>query len=246
MAELNYDRVNTYWHTARPSILAPYMMDGFGFPAAAGRYRFRAETRITQRLTRGLNPDGTVLDLGSGIGYWAEHFAKHFAKVVAVEASQSLYNALKQRCAAYAHVETVQGDVLRFEPEGRCELVFLGGLLMYLNEGDVQTLLRKLVRCLEPGGMIVCRETTVWNGVVRCEGEYQAVYRSVETYTRLFNECGLSVVEVKRNTPYVLLQMGCEFVKKWKTLIPLCMRHCVSALRGSSTFPRPSAGSIRC
>ena len=220
MTELNYERVNKYWHAARPSILGPYMMDGFGFPAAAGRFRFRAELRITQRLIAGLNSNGTVLDLGSGIGYWAEYFAKRFAKVVAVEASTPLFDALQQRCAPYPHVENVQGDVLSFEPQDRYQLVFLGGLLMYLNEADAIALLRKLVGSLEPGGMIVCRETTVKQGVVTREGEYQAVYRSVPTYTRIFNECGLSVVEMKRNTPYVLLQMGCEFVKKWKTLVP--------------------------
>jgi len=220
MAELNYDRVNKYWRTARPAILGPYMMDGFGFPAAAGRFRFRAETRITQRLIRGLNLDGTVLDLGSGIGYWAEHFAEHFAKVVAVEASAPLHDALKQRCASYANVETVQGDVMLFEPDGRFDLVFLGGLLMYLNEADVVSLLQKLVRSLQPGGIIVCRETTVRQGVVTRDGEYQAVYRSVATYTRIIKESGLSVVKVERNTPYVLLQMGCEFVKKWKALLP--------------------------
>ncbi len=220
MADLNYESVKKYWRSARPSILGPYMMDGFGFPAAAGRFRFRAETRITQGLLRGLNPDGTVLDLGSGIGYWAEHFAEHFAKVVAVEASTPLYDALKQRCAAHPNVVSVQGDVLQFEPEDRYELVFLGGLLMYLNEGDVVSLLRKLVHSLEPGGIIVCRETTVRSGTVTREGDYQAVYRSIETYTRILNECGLSVVTKKRNTPYVLLQMGCELVKKWKSLMP--------------------------
>lgn len=220
MSELNYEVVNKYWRTARSSILGPYMMDGFGFPVAAGRFRFRAETRITQRLIPGLNSDGSVLDLGSGIGFWAEHFAEHFAKVVAVEASTPLYDALKQRCASCPNVETLQGDVLLFEPEDRYELVFLGGLLMYLNENDVVSLLRKLSRSLQPSGIILCRETTVRQGVVTREGDYQAVYRSVATYTRIFNECGLSVVTVKRNTPYVLLQMGCEFIKKWKALVP--------------------------
>jgi len=224
MAELNYDAVNKYWSTARPSILGPYMMDGFGFPAAAGRFRFREETQICQRLIGGLNPNGTVLDLGSGIGYWAEHFAEHFAKVVAVEASTPLCDTLKQRCASYPHVEIIEGDVLLFEPEDRYELVFLGGLLMYLNEGDVVSLLQKLLDSLKPGGIIVCRETTVRKGVVTREGGYQAVYRSAETYTRIFNECGLSTVKVKRNTPYVLLQMGCEFVKKWKALVPKPLR----------------------
>jgi SAM-dependent methyltransferase len=234
MVELNYDSVNKYWHTARPSILGPYMMDGFGFPAAAGRFRFRAEIGITQRLVSGLNPDGTVLDLGSGIGHWAEHFAK----VVAVEASTPLYDALKQRCAPYFNVKTVQGDVLLFEPEDRYELVFLGGLLMYLNEGDAVSLLRKLVHCLEPGGVIVCRETTVRQGVVTRAEEYQTVYRSLEVYSRIFSESGLSAVTTQQNTPYVLLQMGCEFVKKWKAwtpkplqLIPLVGRLAYGALR---------------
>lgn len=221
MAELSYESVSKYWRHARPSILGPYVMDGFGFPTAAGRFRFRAETRIAQRLISGLNHEGTVLDLGSGIGYWAEHFAQHFAKIVAVEASTPLYEALTKRCAPYPNVKTIQGDVLFFEPEDRYELVFLGGLLMYLNEGDVIGLLRKLVPCLKPGGMIVCRETTVRRGVVTRDGDYQAVYRSVATYTRIFNECGLAVEKTKRNSPYVLMQMGCEFVKKWKSVAPV-------------------------
>lgn len=220
MTELNYETVNEYWRNAQPSILGPYMMDGFGFPAAAGRFRFRAETRIMQRLIRGLNKTGTVLDLGSGIGYWAEHFAQHFEKVVAVEASAPLHEALKLNCASYPNVETHQGDVLRFEPLGQFKLVFLGGLLMYLNQDDAVSLLRRLALSLEPGGVIVCRETTVRNGVVTREGDYQAVYRSTDTYTGIFNECGLSVVDVQRNTPYVLMQMGCEFVKKWKVVVP--------------------------
>ena len=221
MPELNYGAVNKYWHNARPSILGPYVMDGFGFPAVAGRFRFHAETRIAQQLIRGLNPAGTVLDLGSGIGFWTEHFAQHFAKVVAVEASTPLYEALVQRCAEYSNVEAVQGDAVSFEPEDSVELVFLGGLLMYLNENDAVSLLRKLVGSLAPCGVIVCRETTVRRTDMTREGDYQAIYRSVASYTRIFNKCGLSVVEAKRNTPYVLIQMGCEFVKKWKSVVPV-------------------------
>jgi len=220
MAELNYDIVNKYWGAAQTSILGPYMMDGFGFSAVAGRFRFRVETRITQQLIHSLSSDGTVLDLGSGIGYWAEHFAEHFAKVVAVESSTPLYNAMKQRCKSYSNVKTIQGDVLLFEPEDRFNLIFLGGLLMYLNKDDVVALLRKLSQALEPGGIIVCRESTVQQGVMTREGEYQAVYRSVTEYQRIFEECRLTIVKEEQNRPYVLVQMGCEFVKKWKALVP--------------------------
>lgn len=220
MAELDYAGVNQYWSKARPSIMGPYMMDGFGFPAGAGRFRFHGESRIVSRLIQKLDCGGTALDLGCGVGYWAEYFARHFAKVVAVEASLPLYEATQQRCAPYPNVTVVHGDVMAFEPEDCCELVFLGGMLMYLNESDVISLLRKLVPFLDSGGIILCRETTVRKGTVTRQGEYQAVYRCVSTYREVFQQCRLSVAHVETNVPYVLMQMGCELVKKWKAVVP--------------------------
>ena len=68
--QLNYSKVQAYWKRAQPSMLGPYMMDGFGFPAAAGRFRFRGECKIVEQLIGGANQEGSVLDLGSGIGCW--------------------------------------------------------------------------------------------------------------------------------------------------------------------------------
>jgi len=105
MTTLDYETVSRYWSTAVPSILGPYMMDGFGFPAGSGRFRFRAECRIVNRLIHGVNPGGCVLDLGSGIGFWTEYFARRFSRVVAVEASRPLYEAFEERCAPYLDVK---------------------------------------------------------------------------------------------------------------------------------------------
>jgi len=224
MAELDYATVHRYWNAAQPSILAPYMMDGFGFPAGAGRFRFHAESKIVQRLIAGANTNGTVLDLGSGMGYWAEFFSHRFAKVVAIEASLPLFEDLRRRCAPYASVKTHHGQVSEFEPEGLYSLMFFGGMLMYLKTEDVILLLRKLIPFLEVGGMILCRETTVREGTVTRHGEYQAVYRSVASYSRIFEECGLTVSTTELNVPYALLQIGCESVRKWKEMMPKPLR----------------------
>ena len=220
MRTLDYETVSRYWSTAAPSILGPYMMDGFGFPAGAGRFRFRAECRIVDQLINGANPDGCVLDLGSGIGFWTEYFALRFSRVVAVEASRPLYEASEERCAQYLNVKMIHGDVILFRPEDQFDVVFLGGMLMYLNEEDVISLLRKLIPSLQPGCIVLCRETTVRQGTTTRQGDYQAVYRSVADYERIFAKCQLSVLNVQSNTPYVLMQMGCEFVKKWKAHMP--------------------------
>jgi len=219
---LDYSIVNRYWKKADPSIMGPYMMDGFGFPANAGRFRFHAESVIVQQLIHDAKVDttGAVLDLGSGVGYWAEYFALKFKKVVAVEASTPLYESMVQRCSSYDNLSPIHDDVLSFEPEGRFSLIFLGGLLMYLNENDAIALLKKLKPFLTSEGIILCRETTVRNGTVTREGDYQAVYRSVPTYQCLFNRCGLTVAQTCLNVPYILMQMGCELIKAWKANVP--------------------------
>jgi SAM-dependent methyltransferase len=220
MTTLDYAAVSRYWGKATSSILGPYVMDGFGLPASAGRFRFDAECKIFDQLICSISSGGCVLDLGCGNGLWTEHFAQRFSRVVGVEASKSLFEALEERCTPYSNVTLVHGDVMLFEPEDHYDVIFLGGLLMYLNEEDVTSLLEKLIPFLRSGGIVLCRETTVRQGTTTRQGDYQAVYRSVADYERIFAECELSVLNSRMNTPYVLLQMGCEFVKKWKTLIP--------------------------
>jgi SAM-dependent methyltransferase len=220
MIEIDYAKVNQYWAKATPSILGPYMMDDFGFPASAGDFRFQAETRIVQRLTRDVKQEGAVLDLGSGIGVWAESFARRFSFVTAIEGSRVLFQSLQKRCAAFTNLRSIHCDVMKFEPNARYDLIFLGGLLMYLNERDVTALLMKLVQCLEPGGMILCRESTVRGNALTLKGDYQVVYRSVSDYSRIFEQCGLGVRHVERNEPYGLIEMGSELIEKWQKLVP--------------------------
>ena len=221
MTEIDYAKVNRYWEGADPSVLGPYVMDGSGFPANAGEFRFRAEARIVRRLAADVKQDGAVLDLGSGTGVWAKEFARRFAVVTAVEGSRTLFQSLQGRCAQYPNLRPIHGDVTTFEPDARYDLVFFGGLLMYLNERDVIALLRKLVPCIEPGGMILCRESTVRGHAMALNGDYQVIYRSVSDYERIFGQCGLRIRHIERNEPYVLLQMGCELVEKWQKAVPV-------------------------
>jgi len=223
-ADLDYAGVARYWRSARTSILGPYMMDGFGFPAGAGQFRFRTEKKIVSRLIRQCSREGTALDLGSGIGHWTEFFAHQFAQVVAVEASQQLYDALEERCSSLPNVTALRQNALSFQPCQSYEIVFTGGLLMYLNDIDVVGLLRKLRPCLGPNSLVICRESTVRSGIVTRNGEYQAAYRSVPIYERMFRESGFDVVSVEPNVPYILMQMGCELIKRWKTLAPRRLR----------------------
>ena len=218
--QVDYSKVRDYWRRATPSILGPYMMDGFGFPAGAGRFRFRREQEAVAGTVESLPSSCSVLDLGSGVGFWTEYFAQRFAHVTSVEASPVLYSALTDRCSRYSNVTTCNANVLSYEPPEKIGLVFLGGLLMYLDEDDVRALLERLAPRLEPGALVLCRESTVRHGTRVLQGEYQVVYRSVATYRRLFADAGFEVVSAETNAAYICPQMGCELVKKWKSLVP--------------------------
>ena len=91
---------------------------------------------------------------------------------------------------------------------------------MYLNKIDAIALLRKLIPCIKPGGIILCRESTVRGNAVALIGDYQVIYRSVSDYGHIFGQCGLSVRQVERNEPYVLLEMGIQLIGKWKQIVP--------------------------
>lgn len=217
MASLDYLSINRYWNQAEPSMLGPYMMDGFGFPDRAGLFRFDAEKRIVDRLISRQAPTGRVLDLGCGIGHWAEHFSERFSEVVAVEGSQRFYESLKTRTATKKNINAVHCDVLDYTPNGTFDLIFLGGLLMYLNTADAITLLQRLKLRLNPDGIILCRESTIREGRETRQGDYQAVYRSKKLYSELFHQSGLTTEGIELNVPYVLMQLGCEIMNYWKS-----------------------------
>ena len=239
-SQLQYSKVLACWKQARSSILSPYVLGGFGFPDSAGRFRFRREQDTCARAFTSLPSECSVLDLGSGVGFWTEYFAHRFSHVVSVEASQVLYSSLSDRCSRYPNVTTINGDALTFDPQEKFGLVFLGGLLMYLNEQDALMLLERIAPSLEEGALILCLESTARRGTKTLQAEYQIVYRSVENYRRIFADADFSVVSVKLNAPYICCQIGCELVNKWKSLVPerfWClqvigrMAYCASRLR---------------
>lgn len=200
-------------------------MDGFGFPSNAAEKRFHAECKVVEKLMneKKVNREH-LLDLGCGIGLWTKYFSKKFSKVTGIEGSPKLFHEASARCIAESNVNLVLNDVLLFKPEEKYSVVFIGGLLMYLNESDVVDLLRLIVPFLDAGGIIICRETTLYKDEVVNNDGYHAVYRTVKTYKNIFKQCHLKTMNVEHNYPYHLAQVACELIKKWKSICPKTMQ----------------------
>lgn len=170
--------------------------------------------------TRSINSSSSVLDLGSGIGNWTEYFAKHFNSVVSVESSNVLYQVLQNRFLNSSKVKTINTDVLSFKSNKKFGIIFLGGLLMYLNQNETVSLLKNIDSWLESEGIIICRESTIRKGMLIKIVNYQVIYRSVNHYKSIFDKCELILVAEELNKGYISVQMSCEVMKRGKKLIP--------------------------
>ena len=134
-----------------------------------------------------------------------------------------MLTAARERVASLSNVEILEGDGRYDLPEGSFDMIFLGGLCMYLNDDDLIELLHSLKNRLTEGGSIILRESTSRQGVYLAQGEYQAVYRSVNLYHQLFDDAGPFRVEVRRNYGYTNLVTAEELVslrRKWLPFLP--------------------------
>jgi len=192
-------------------------------PASAARYRLHKELDDISDWLNAVRDSGRVLDIGCGAGAWAEIFAKRYQAVIGIERSPLMVKAARVRVAHLSNIEIFEGDGRKSLPQGPFDMIFVGGLCMYLKDADVVALLDSLKCRLSKGGSIILRESTVRQGVSLAQGEYQAVYRSVSRYHQLFEDAGPFHEETRRNYGYTNMITAEELVdlrRKWLPFLP--------------------------
>ncbi|MCH7712534.1 MAG: class I SAM-dependent methyltransferase [Chloroflexi bacterium] len=217
------------------------MVHEYNLPSSAVGYRLSKELRTIGAWLDAVGESARVLDVGCGAGAWVEVFANRFASAVGVERSFPMVEAAKERVSHLSNAEVYQGDCRQDLPDGPFELIFLGGLCMYLADLDVLDLLRSLKSRLSQGGTIILRESTVRKGQLLAKGEYQAVYRSVDLYQKIFDEVGIPNVEVRGNSGYTSVVIAEELVDLRRKLLPFLPKE--SLLLGSLTWSALRAAS---
>ena len=212
---IDYTVVRRYFQAAgsNTAATASYMAHEQNLPENSVRYRMRKEIETIADWLEAVPPAGRVLDLGCGAGTWTKIFADRYSSVVGIEQSPSMVAAARTLLAPFPSAKIVECDVRQDLPAGPFDLIFLGGLCMYLNDPDAVAILRSLKDRLASGASIVLRETTVPQGKRTPRGDYQAVYRSVSLYQDLFREAGFPTSEVRRNYAYTNMEVAVELVE---------------------------------
>jgi len=234
--QIDNKAVKSYFDSANGGTAATISMMAHEhkLPASAARYRLRKELRTTNDWLNEIQDSGRVLDVGCGAGTWTEVFAQRYKTVIGIEQSSLMYNAARERLAHLSNAKILKGDGRHNLPQGSFDMIFVGGLCMYLNDQDIVALLRSLKGRLNEGGAIILRESTVHQGEFISKGEYQAVYRSVNLYHQLFNEAASFHIGVRRNFGYTNLVTAEELVNLRRRWLPFLPRD--STILGSLTW----------
>jgi len=143
----------------------------------------------------------TILDLGAGVGQWSFRFIEAgAASVTAVEYSQPLAEIGRTE-AAHRNVADLFFEVSAAEQflDGKTyDIVFISGLLVYMNEEQAALLVRNLVEFCHSGTVVLLRDGTGITGRYEInnrmsehlQSTYSALYRTREEYLELFAKKG--------------------------------------------------------
>lgn len=227
------DKVAAFWDGARRAAgedqQTGYLQDEW--PTAVGHHRFVGEWRqVSGWLDRFAVARGACLDVGCGVGVWLERLAGRFERADGIDLSAEMVAAAAARMkrAGLDNVRVEQRSVTDLVGARSYDLVFVGGVLMYLNDDEVEGMVARLAGLLAPRGLLVLRESTttgatwyrdtpLWPGLFAKPGAprppYYAIYRTPPAYREMVERQGLEVVRCQPNRHYKVA----ELTEEWLT-----------------------------
>lgn len=127
-----------------------------GLSLAYNRAMYDVRRRVLEReLGReGVDPRGkSVLDGGSGVGFYVDFYLRHGARVTGIELTDAGAALLRQRFPA---ARILQGDLSETDPGGVFDIVNCWDVLYHIvDDARWEAALRNLARATAPGGVLL-------------------------------------------------------------------------------------------
>lgn len=149
-----------------------------------------------------LNPEMRILDLGAGYGQWAILMAPFVKEVCAVEYSRSMLEAGRKEVLekGLANITFINSAAEDFLVDEEWDLVFISGLLLYLDDEQARAVGRNVAGMVGAGKRVFLREAvsllpsryiidSEWSDALA--SQYSALYRREEEIMKLFKPLSL-------------------------------------------------------
>lgn len=154
-----------------------------------------------------------ILDLGCGVGFDAEHFARNGAKVVAVDFSEKMLDIAKKRCEGL-DVEFQLNEIDNIESKERFDMALMAFTIMYKK--DFQETLKRIHEMLKPGASVFIVISHPIRKMIKYtknyfttgkhyeqhgDMEYFNYFRTMEEYVNSITSTGFIIDQIKEPKP---------------------------------------------
>jgi 2-polyprenyl-3-methyl-5-hydroxy-6-metoxy-1,4-benzoquinol methylase len=168
--------------------LDPVYVDGYERKA-----QFDPTDDLVELRSHGLGTASTLIDFGAGTGTFALAAASHCRRVIAVDVSPVMVEALRLKAEeqGVTNVDCVQAGFLGYEHDGEpVEFIYTRNALHHLPDFWKGVVLRRLAALLAPGGILRLRDLVFSFGLDEAEAriaawiDEAATERSEDGWTR--------------------------------------------------------------
>ncbi len=188
---LEYNKIEEYWDKNAANFAEKAgMPDNFSGPMGA-LYRTRREWRHFLKIVSP-RPDWVVLDMGCGAGRWDFPLASMVKFIRAVDLSANMIGLAEKEKEkrGISNIEFVKSSIMDFDPPEKYDLIYLSGMLNFLEDEDVEKAFARIIPALKTGGQLLSRDGIRPAGRKVRGGDYPVIHRPLEEYTAFFEKEG--------------------------------------------------------
>ena len=148
-----------------------------------------------------LDPNAQILDVGCGVGRWADAIPCNVAGYLGIDFSEGLVQIARSRNQKSSFIfETMSvcdfGKYFRSHKLKPFNRLIAAGILIYLNDSDVKELFRLFSEILVPGAVVYMREPVGIRERLTLKDffseelnhDYHTIYRTAEEYRLMMEE----------------------------------------------------------
>ena len=158
------------------------------------------EKRIVEKIQ---NPG--ILDIGCGIGRWAENLQNKFEYYVGVDFSEGFINYASKKFTNFSNVKFYNNSILNLDKDiltSRFNLIICTGVLMYINDENISNIF-KAFRQVSPEYINIQESISLMEGRLTLnkfeskdlKTDYSAIYRTKQEYEEYFKTNAFNIIK---------------------------------------------------